>query len=83
MQATSHKNKRGDAESLRKQGFTVYRWFKDVPPNLATATALNRKGLKVTDETPVADYVLSGDAGKRYCLFRVDDPTLKPIAKRR
>lgn len=79
---TSHKNRRGHADNLRRQGFKVYRWFKDVPVSLETATGLQKRGLRITDETPVAAYVLSGDAARTYCLFAVDDPALKPIKKR-
>lgn len=78
---TSHNNKRGYAELLRKQGFTVYRWFRDVPPTLATATSLKKQGLSITDETPIAAYVLSGDAKRTYCLFSVNDSTLKQKRK--
>lgn len=74
---TSRKLIRGDAALMRKQGYTVYRWFKDVPSTLATANTLKKQGLLVTDETPVVDYVLSGHANRAYCLFSVEDATLK------
>jgi hypothetical protein len=79
---TSIINKRGTADALRSKGFTVYRYFADVPPTLATATTLGKQGLRITDETPIIAYVLSGDANRTYCLFKIDDPTLKQKRRR-
>lgn len=79
---TSIINKRGTAEVLRSRGFKVYRYFKDVPAELATAASLKKQGLRITDETAIVAYVLSGDCNRSYCLFSVTDPTLKQIQPR-